>query len=112
MRRRVPSLVLALLAVLASVGLAEPEAPAPPATGPVPAAGAELPAVAKGVEVLTRGPVHEAFASLAADPAPTKPVAKKPPKALDEMPPAEKPEGNVVWISGYWAYDDDRDDFL
>src|SRR5215469_12817897 len=31
---------------------------------------------------------------------------------VDEMPPAEKPEGNVVWIGGYWGYDDDRKDFL
>ena len=28
------------------------------------------------------------------------------------MPPEEKPEGDVVWIGGYWAWDDDRDDFL
>jgi hypothetical protein len=39
-------------------------------------------------------------------------VAKKPPQALEELPPADKPEGNVLWISGYWAWDDDRSDFL
>jgi hypothetical protein len=110
MRLRVPSIVLALLAVAPWAAL--PAQQEPPAAGPVPAAAAEPPPVPQGVEVLTRGPVHEAFASLAADPAPTKPVPKKPPKALDEMPPAEKPEGNVVWISGYWAFDDERDDFL
>ncbi len=77
----------------------EAAAPAPP---PAP----------DGVEVLARGPVHEAFASLAAEPAPTKPVAKRPPKPLDEQPPEEKPEGNVSWIGGYWAWDDDRNDFL
>ncbi len=70
------------------------------------------PDVPKGVEVMTRGPVHEAFASLTAEPQATQPVPKKPPKALEEMPPDEKPEGNVVWISGYWAWDDDRKDFL
>ncbi len=70
------------------------------------------PPVPKGVEVLARGPVHEAFASLTAEPQPTKAVPKKPPKALQEMPPDEKPEGDAIWISGYWAWDDDRSDFL
>jgi WXXGXW repeat (2 copies) len=70
------------------------------------------PPVPKGVEVLARGPVHEAFASLTAEPQPTKVVPKKPPKPLDEMPPEEKPEGDVLWMGGYWAWDDDRSDFL
>jgi hypothetical protein len=65
-----------------------------------------------GVEVQARGPVHEAFASLAGDPAPTKAIAKQPPAPLDEQPPEERPDGDVIWISGYWAFDDDRDDFL
>src|SRR5262245_15101358 len=70
------------------------------------------PAVPKGVEVLARGPVHEAFASLADSAPPSVQVKKKPPDALEEMPPDEKPEGDVVWIGGYWAWDDDRTDFL
>ena len=70
------------------------------------------PPVPKGVEVLARGPVHEAFATLTAEPQPTKAVPKKPPKPLQEMPPDEKPEGNSIWIGGYWAWDDDRSDFL
>jgi hypothetical protein len=69
-------------------------------------------APAAPVEVLARGPVHEAFASLTAEPAPTKPVGKRPPKPLDEQPPEEKPDGNVTWIGGYWAWDDDRNDYL
>ena len=36
------------------------------------------PPVPKGIEVLARGPVHEAFASLTAEPQPTKAVPKKP----------------------------------
>jgi hypothetical protein len=28
------------------------------------------------------------------------------------MPPEERPEGDVVWIGGYWGWDDDRSDFL
>ena len=76
------------------------------------ATASQEPAAQNGVEVLTRGPIHEAYASLASDPEPTKPVAKKPPAPIEEMPPAEKPEGNVTWIKGYWAWDDDRNDYL
>jgi len=72
----------------------------------------EPPPVPQGVEVQARGPVHEAFATPTTDPVPTKTVDKQPPKALDEMPPEDKPEGNVVWIGGYWAWDDDRKDYL
>ncbi len=66
----------------------------------------------KGVEVLARGPVHEAFANPSVEPRPTPMIQKKPPTAIEEMAPEERPEGDVVWIGGYWAYDDDRRDFL
>src|SRR5271154_117053 len=49
-------------------------------------------------EVLTRGPVHEAFATPTTEPMPTTPVAKAPPAALEEMPPDQKPEGDATWI--------------
>jgi hypothetical protein len=39
-------------------------------------------------------------------------VPKKPPKPLEELPPEEKPEGQVIWIGGYWAWDDERKDYL
>ncbi|HEY1860031.1 MAG TPA: hypothetical protein VGG61_06735 [Gemmataceae bacterium] len=77
-----------------------------------PAAPADLPPVPKGVEVLARGPVHEAFATPTTEPMPTTPVSKKPPKPIDELPPEEKPEGNVIWIGGYYHWDDERKDFL
>lgn len=66
------------------------------------------------IEVLTRGPVHEAFAEpLANDPAPGLIVPQKPPEDIAEVAPDFKPEGDdVVWIPGYWAWDDDRDSFL
>jgi hypothetical protein len=80
-----------------------------PANTPLPSDPTPVPA---GIEVQARGPVHEAFATPTAEPIPTTPVPKQPPKALDEMPPAQKPEGNVLWIGGYWAWDDDRKDFL
>ena len=77
-----------------------------------PPADDALPPVPQGVEVQARGPVHEAFAELTAEPQPTKVVPKEPPKPLDEMPPEEKPDGDVTWIGGYWAWDDDRADYL
>ena len=77
-----------------------------------PAAGADDPATPKGVEVQARGPVHEAFATPSAEAKATYGVPKKPPEALEEMPPDEKPDDDAVWIGGYWAWDDDRQDFL
>ena len=70
--------------------------------------------VEKGVEVLARGPVHEAYA----EPVTTKPrpgplVRKQPPAAIEEVPPDQKPEGeNVQWVAGYWGWEDDRSDFI
>src|SRR5207245_392809 len=73
---------------------------------------AALPPVPQGVEVLARGPVHEAFATPTTDPVAAKPVLKAPPTALEELPPSEKPVGNATWIGGYWAWDDERHGFL
>ncbi len=75
-------------------------------------AQAEGPEVPKGVEVLARGPVHEAFAAPTTDPRQTPLIAKQPPAPLEEMAPEERPEGDVVWIGGYWSYDDEKQDFL
>jgi hypothetical protein len=61
---------------------------------------------------MARGPVHEAFATPTAEPKPTLAVRKKPPAPLEEMPPEERPDGEVSWIAGYWAWDDDRNDYL
>jgi hypothetical protein len=61
---------------------------------------------------MTRGPIHEAFATPTTEPAPGMFVPKPPPQALEEMPPEQKPDGDVVWVSGYWAWDDDRKDYL
>jgi hypothetical protein len=67
-----------------------------------------------GAQVLTRGPVHEAFAGMVTfNPEPGIVVTKAPPDVIEEMPPEERPEGdNVTWIPGYWAWDDERSDFL
>lgn len=98
-----------LLALGLSFGLnrplfAQPAIPAPP----VPA-NAE-----QGVQVLTRGPVHEAFAeTVTYDPEPGIVAPKAPPAAIEEVPPEQRLEGaNVAWIPGYWGWDDERNDFL
>ena len=92
----------------------------PPATPAQPApANAEQgqPATAsaeQGEQVLTRGPVHEAFAeTVTFDPEPGIVVTKVPPAAIEEVPPEQRPVGdNVTWIPGYWSWDDERNDFL
>ena len=65
-------------------------------------------------EVLTRGPVHEAFAepvnlqiqaSLV--------VSNQPPANIAEIPPAERPSGDrYVWVPGYWSWDSDRNNYI
>ncbi len=67
-----------------------------------------------GVEPQGRGPVHEAYAEPGvAKVLPAPAVPKQPPEPVDEMPPDQKPEGdNVQWIPGYWAFDEDAQDFL
>jgi hypothetical protein len=65
-------------------------------------------------EVLTRGPVHEAFAepvdlnTQAPLVAPTQPPAN-----ITENPPTDKPSGGqFVWVPGYWAWDAERNDYI
>ena len=66
-----------------------------------------------GPEVLTRGPVHEAFAEVISyDAKPGQVAPKEPPKPIEEVPPAEKPQGDYTWIPGYWAWDQDRGNFI
>src|SRR3954470_11863358 len=67
-----------------------------------------------GVEVLTRGPVHEAYAEPTdPTPRPTPVVPQQPPEPVPELPPDTRPEGdNVSWIPGYWAWDDESSGFL
>jgi hypothetical protein len=68
----------------------------------------------EGVEVLARGPIHEAYAEPAAEkPIPGKILTKQPPPTIEEVPPDQRPDGeNVVWLPGYWSWDDDRNDYI
>ena len=61
----------------------------------------------QGGQVLTQGPVHEAFAApVVHDPKAAPIVAKAPPDPIQELPPDQKPSGqNIQWIPGYWAWD-------
>jgi hypothetical protein len=84
-----------------------------------PLAGPDLPdapvAAAPGdVEVLDRGPIHEAFAE-PVDPGEVEPlVVRRPPPALiEEVPPEFRPEGDrVEWLGGYWMWSFEHDDFI
>lgn len=68
----------------------------------------------ESIEALPRGPIHEAFAvPVSADPRPGPIIDKKPPAPIEELPPELKPEGNnVMWIGGYFAWDEDAADFI
>jgi len=81
--------------------------------GVVPLAQAQDGAEA-GMQVLTRGPVHEAFAEASMSGGSAGFVVKKAPYApIAELPPDQQPDGaNVNWIPGYWSWDDDRTDYI
>lgn len=68
----------------------------------------------EGIEILTRGPLHEAFAQpFGVTPEPGPMVPKAPPPPLPEEPPAERPDiENAQWIPGYWAWDAERKDHI
>jgi hypothetical protein len=79
-------------------------------TSPPPVPTQETP---NDVEVLTSGPVHEAFA----EPVDLKPesgivVTSPPPNDIDENTPAERPAGQYVWVPGYWAWDSQRGGYI
>jgi hypothetical protein len=109
MYRFISSLLLCL--VVSTLTFAQPEL-TPPGP-PVNALPDELPAEQEGVETLTQGPIHEAFADPALpDPEPSPLVNQEPPAAVPEQPAAYKPDGDFQWIPGYWDWDDDADRFL
>jgi hypothetical protein len=86
-----------------------------PALGPRAIVAAEKTATVpeEDVQVLASGPIHEAFAqAVALDPEPGITAPKPPPELIEEIPPDQKPKGDVQWISGYWAWDDERNEYI
>ena len=65
-------------------------------------------------EVLSRGPVHEAFAEPVTLQQQAGLIApERPPQAIEEVPPSERPQGQqYVWIPGYWSWDTDRNGYI
>jgi hypothetical protein len=65
-------------------------------------------------EVLTSGPVHEAFAEPVNVQVQEGLVApKEPPPNIIENAPTQRPEGDqFVLVPGYWAWDSDRNDYI
>ncbi len=65
-------------------------------------------------EVMTRGPVNEAFAqpvNIEEDSGFTAP--KAPPPDIDEIPPEDRPVGaQFAWVPGYWSWDTDKNDYI
>lgn len=68
----------------------------------------------EGMQILTRGPIHEAFAQAGMTGATAGVViSRAPPEPIMELPPDQRPDGeDVAWIPGYWGWDEDRSDFI
>ena len=83
---------------------------------PVPPEAPEADADMREVEgdAAYRGPIHEAYASpLQEQPGPTTALKAAPPAPVNEVVPETRPEGqDLTWIKGYWAWDDQRDDYV
>ncbi|MFC1838741.1 hypothetical protein ACFL1N_04110 [Thermodesulfobacteriota bacterium] len=98
------TIIMVLISLVMATGPLYGQTPDPPP--PIPAE--EQP------EVLTRGPVNEAFAqpvSMEEDDGFIAPEA--PPADIEEVPPEEEPVGEqFAWIPGYWAWDSDRDEYI
>ncbi|HMP60151.1 MAG TPA: hypothetical protein PKD86_12440, partial [Gemmatales bacterium] len=64
--------------------------------------------------LLTRGPIHEAFAEpITFNPKPGPLAPRQPPANIEELPPDQRPEGdNVAWVPGYWQWDEEPSEFL
>ncbi len=102
------SAALAILAIQSSGANAQPPAPAP--VGPMTNAEGNIP----GQDVLTRGPLHEAFAAPVNLSGAVPPIAtKRPPEPINETPSAYQPQGEgAVWIPGYWDWDDQGGNYI
>ncbi|MEI8243635.1 MAG: hypothetical protein WCI17_10240 [bacterium] len=87
---------------------AQPDVSSDTSPGVPPVPGQEQP------EVLTRGPVHEAFAQPVTVQTPSGlVVAGQPPATIVETPPSDRPAGgNCMWVPGYWSWDSESSRFI
>lgn len=102
-----------LWALVVSAQETRPVLPVPPVVDDAPAGSLdEVPD--DPVDVLTRGPVHEAFAEqVTEDDSEPLVITAQPPEPVDEVPPEYRPEEEqAVWVPGYWFWDDERSDFI
>ena len=75
----------------------------------------EEPVAVQEQQVLTQGPVHEAFAepiTYDIQNRQTVVVPDTPPEPINEIPPDIKPDGDPQWIPGYFAWDVDEKRFI
>ncbi len=90
-----------------AVVLAQPPQPVPTLQPPQ-----AQPKADDDTEVLARGQLHEAFATSGEMPVASPVIANRPPDPVEELPPDQKPDGdNVLWISGYWDWDEEDKEF-
>jgi len=113
------SILMGMLAVAwgVTIGMGQDGPPPPPEPGGAGAGtmpGVVGGAAGSGMDVLTRGPVHEAFAQpVNTGGAQLLVIPQKPPDPIEEVPPDAKPDDpRAQWLSGYWSWSDDRKDFL
>ena len=99
---RVIGWIVGLVVLIGSHGAAFAQGPPP------------VPLEEQQTEVLTRGPVHEAFAepiNLEIGAGMVAPI--EPPPNIRETPPDQRPRGEqFAWVPGYWAWDGDRDTYI
>ena len=113
MRIAIASKLLAGLTVAVLFGVLATAQPPPPVRPVIPDQPApQRPAIEDDAEVFARGPLHEAFAASGQQPEPSPVIEKRPPDPVEELPPDQRPEGdNVLWIPGYWHWDDEDTEF-
>ncbi len=108
MKTAITIVAMLILAAGPLHAIAQPLPPDQEQTAPPPTPAQEQP------EVLTRGPVHEAFAepvNLQVQQGLVAPV--QPPPNISEAPPTESPQdGHYVWVPGYWSWDADRNNYI
>ena len=106
--------LLGVISVMVADESLMPPAKVPAASPATTSAATDTTTAVQDVQFLTRGPIHEAFAeTVQFNPQPGLIVNATPPAPVEELPPENQLKGDhVMWISGYWAWDDDAKNFI